>query len=123
MSDLKHGFVHANGIRLHYVEAGGGPLVLLCHGWPESWYSWRHQLGALAAAGFRVVAPDQRGYGRTDSPDAIAAYSIFNLVGDMVGLVKALGETRRSSSATIGAPSSRSNARCCGPICSARSAC
>ena len=93
MTDLKHGFVHANGVRLHYVEAGSGPLVLLCHGWPESWYSWRHQIPALAAAGFRVVAPDQRGYGRSDCPEAIAAYSIFNLVGDMVGLVRALGES------------------------------
>lgn len=93
MSELKHAFVHTNGIRMHYVEAGEGPLVVLCHGWPESWYSWRHQLSALSAAGYRVVAPDQRGYGRTDSPDAIAAYSIFNLVGDVVGLVKALGET------------------------------
>ena len=91
MSDLKHGFVHSNGIRMHYVEAGDGPLVLLCHGWPESWYSWRHQMRALADAGYRVVAPDQRGYGRTDSPDAVAAYSIFNLVGDIVGLAKGLG--------------------------------
>jgi pimeloyl-ACP methyl ester carboxylesterase len=90
---MKHGFVHANGVRLHYVEDGAGPLVLLCHGWPESWYSWRHQMPALAAAGYRVVAPDQRGYGQSDSPEAIAAYSIFNLVGDMVGLVKALGES------------------------------
>ncbi|HEY5210353.1 MAG TPA: alpha/beta hydrolase [Stellaceae bacterium] len=93
MTDLKHGFVHANGVRLHYVEAGSGPLVLLCHGWPESWYSWRHQIPALAAAGFRVVAPDQRGYGQSDCPEAIAAYSIFNLVGDMVGLARALGES------------------------------
>lgn len=93
MADFKHGFVYSNGIRLHYVEAGSGPLVVLCHGWPESWYSWRHQLPALAAAGFRVVAPDQRGYGQTDRPEAIAAYDIFNLVGDLVGLVNALGET------------------------------
>jgi pimeloyl-ACP methyl ester carboxylesterase len=92
MTELKHGFVHTNGIRMHYVEAGEGPLVVLCHGWPESWYSWRHQLPALAQAGFRVVAPDQRGYGRTDAPQAIAAYDILNLAGDIVGLVKALGE-------------------------------
>ena len=94
MSELKHGDVHSNGIRMHYVEQGSGPLVVLCHGWPESWYSWRHQIPALAAAGFRVVAPDQRGYGRSDSPDAIAAYSIFNLVGDIVGLAKALKESQ-----------------------------
>lgn len=89
---MKHAFVHVNGVRIHYVEEGTGPLVLLLHGWPESWYSWRHQLPALAAAGYRVIAPDQRGYGQSDSPEAIAAYSIFNLVGDAVGLVRALGE-------------------------------
>jgi pimeloyl-ACP methyl ester carboxylesterase len=92
VAELKHGFVHSNGIRMHYVEAGEGPLVVLCHGWPESWYSWRHQIPALAEAGFRAVAADQRGYGQTDRPDAIAAYNIFNLVGDIVGLVNALGE-------------------------------
>lgn len=92
MTDLRHGFVHSNGIRMHYVEAGEGPLVVLCHGWPESWYSWRHQLRTLAAAGYRVVAPDQRGYGQTDAPHAIEAYHILNLVGDIVGLVNALGE-------------------------------
>ncbi|MDQ2858653.1 MAG: alpha/beta hydrolase [Candidatus Eremiobacteraeota bacterium] len=79
---------------MHYVEQGEGPLVVLLHGWPESWYSWRHQIPALAAAGFRVVAPDQRGYGQTDRPEAIEAYNILNLVGDVVGLVRALGEER-----------------------------
>jgi len=64
---------------------------LLCHGWPELWYSWRHQLPALAAAGYHVVAPDMRGYGRSSAPDDVQAYSIFHLVGDMVGLVGALG--------------------------------
>jgi pimeloyl-ACP methyl ester carboxylesterase len=93
MTEFKHGFVHANGIRMHYVEQGEGPLVVLCHGWPESWYSWRRQLPALAEAGFRAVAPDQRGYGLTEAPDVIAAYHIFNLVGDIVGLVNALGAT------------------------------
>src|ERR1700689_220318 len=92
MSELQQKFVENNGIRMHHVEQGSGPLIVLCHGWPESWYSWRHQIPALADAGYRVGAPDQRGYGHTASPDAIAAYSIFNLVGDIVGLVKALGE-------------------------------
>ncbi len=92
MTEFTHGFVHANGIRMHYVEAGSGPLVVLCHGWPESWYSWRHQLLALAQAGYRAVPPDQRGYGQTERPDAITAYGIFDLVGDIVGLVNALGE-------------------------------
>jgi pimeloyl-ACP methyl ester carboxylesterase len=91
---FQHRFVETNGIRLHLVEAGTGPLVVLLHGFPESWYSWRHQLAALAMAGFRAVAPDQRGYGQTDQPQAIEAYSIFDLVGDVVGLLDALGEER-----------------------------
>src|ERR1700722_14210887 len=87
-----HHFTETNGIRMHYVEAGKGPLVVLCHGFPESWYSWRHQIEALAEAGFRVVAPDQRGYGQTDRPEAVDAYDQFHLVGDIVGLVNALQE-------------------------------
>jgi epoxide hydrolase A/B len=92
MSELQHHTVQTNGINIHYVEQGTGPLIVLCHGWPESWYSWRHQIPALAAAGFRVVAPDQRGYGRTDAPEPIESYNIFNLTGDIVGLVYALGQ-------------------------------
>src|SRR5260370_10505628 len=92
MAELAHRFVTTNGIRMHYVEAGRGPLVVLCHGFPESWYSWRHQIGALADAGFRAVAPDQRGYGQTDRPAAVEAYNLFQLTGDIVGLVNALGE-------------------------------
>ena len=84
----------ANGIHMRYAEIGSGPLVLFCHGWPESWYSWRHQLTAVAAAGFRCVAPDMRGYGGTQAPEPIEAYTLFNLVGDMAELVKALGESR-----------------------------
>ena len=91
MTNLQHKFVTTNGIRMHYVEQGTGPLVVLCHGWPESWYSWRHQIPALAAAGFRVVAPDQRGYGQTDAPQPIESYNILNLAGDIVGLVNSLG--------------------------------
>ena len=94
MAELKHGFANTNGIKMHYVEVGSGPLVVLCHGWPESWYSWRHQLPALAEAGFHVVAPDQRGYGQTDKPEPIEAYNILNLVSDIVGLVNTLGEER-----------------------------
>lgn len=92
MKELQHRDTAANGIRVHYVEQGTGPLVLLCHGFPEGWYSWREQLSALAAAGFRAVAPDMRGYGLTQAPAEIAAYSILHLVGDVVGLVSALGE-------------------------------
>jgi pimeloyl-ACP methyl ester carboxylesterase len=94
MTDLQHRSVDTNGIRMHVVEAGAGPLVVLLHGFPESWYSWRHQLHALAEAGFHAVAPDQRGYGQTDRPAAIDAYSIFHLVGDVIGLLDALGEER-----------------------------
>jgi pimeloyl-ACP methyl ester carboxylesterase len=82
----------ANRIDLFLLEQGTGPLVVLCHGWPELSYSWRHQIAAIADAGFHVVAPDMRGFGRSSAPADIAAYSIFDTVGDMVGLVQALGE-------------------------------
>jgi pimeloyl-ACP methyl ester carboxylesterase len=84
--------ISANGIEIFLLEQGEGPLVVLCHGWPELSYSWRHQIQALAAAGFHVAAPDMRGFGRTSAPADIAAYSIFDHVGDMVALVAALGE-------------------------------
>ncbi|MFE6685150.1 alpha/beta fold hydrolase [Streptomyces sp. NPDC057743] len=89
---VEHRMIDVKGIRLHIAEEGEGPLVVLLHGFPESWHSWRHQFGPLAAAGFRVVAPDQRGYGRSDHPEAVEAYNILNLVGDVVGLIHALGE-------------------------------
>lgn len=90
--EIVHRFVEANGIKIHIAEAGTGPLVLLCHGFPESWYSWRHQIKALSEAGYNVIAPDMRGYGQTDRPDAVGQYSLFHLVGDMVGLVNAIGD-------------------------------
>jgi pimeloyl-ACP methyl ester carboxylesterase len=83
-----------NGIRLRVALAGQGPLVVLVHGWPESWYSWRHQIPALAAAGFRVAAPDVRGYGGSDKPQPVEAYAIEEMCADIAGLVTALGETR-----------------------------
>jgi epoxide hydrolase A/B len=92
--DITHRKVDANGTRIHIAEAGAGPLVLLCHGWPESWYSWRHQLKALAEAGYRAVAPDMRGYGETDRPQEIEQYTLLHLIGDMVGVLDALGEER-----------------------------
>jgi pimeloyl-ACP methyl ester carboxylesterase len=92
MNQTTHRTIEANGIRIHLAEQGSGPLVLLCHGFPESWYSWRHQLAALAAAGFHAVAPDMRGYGLTDAPAEIERYTLFHLVGDMVGVLDALGE-------------------------------
>lgn len=88
---LRHQTVDTNGLRMHLAEQGAGPAVLLCHGWPESWYSWRHQLRALAAAGYRAIAPDQRGYGGTDAPVNPDAYTQLHLVGDLVGLLDALG--------------------------------
>ncbi|MCY4024936.1 MAG: alpha/beta hydrolase, partial [Acidobacteria bacterium] len=94
MADIEHRTIEANHIKLHIAEAGDGPLVVLCHGFPECWYSWRHQIPALADAGFRVVVPDQRGYGTSDAPEEVAAYTILHLTGDIVALVKALGEDR-----------------------------
>ncbi|QYJ05027.1 alpha/beta hydrolase [Nocardioides panacisoli] len=88
----QHGTVAVNDIDLHYVESGSGPLVLLVHGFPESWYSWRHQIPALAAAGHRVVAIDVRGYGRSSVPTAVEDYRMLRHVADNVALVAALGE-------------------------------
>jgi pimeloyl-ACP methyl ester carboxylesterase len=85
-----HREISANGIRLHVAEAGTGPLVILLHGFPEFWWSWRHQLPALAAAGRRAVAVDLRGYGDSDKPPR--GYDLWTLSGDVAGLVRALGE-------------------------------
>ena len=93
-TELQHHTLTVNGIRMHVAEQGSGPLILLCHGWPELWYSWRHQLPALAQAGYRVVAPDMRGFGATEAPADSTAYTILHTVGDMVSLVAALGESR-----------------------------
>ena len=92
MSSITHRTVEANGLSVHLAEMGEGPLVLFCHGFPESWYSWRHQLPALAAAGYHAVALDMRGYGGTSKPAEISAYSLSELIGDVVGVVAALGE-------------------------------
>jgi epoxide hydrolase A/B len=88
--EFSHKHVQTNGIRMHVVEAGSGFPILFCHGFPELWYSWRHQITALAEAGFRAIAPDQRGYGETDAPQAIDPYTIHHLVGDLTGLLDAL---------------------------------
>ena len=92
MTEIKHRMIQTNGINMRIAEAGEGPLVLLVHGFPESWYSWRHQLPALAAAGYHAVAPDVRGYGGTDAPEPIEAYSMKQLTADMAGVLDALGE-------------------------------
>ena len=86
-------FVQTNGIRMGYYEAGpksDAPPIILCHGWPEIAFSWRHQIKALSEAGIRVIAPDQRGYGLTDRPDPVEAYDIEHLTGDLVGLLDQL---------------------------------
>ena len=89
----QHRLVPSPAGRIHLVEEGSGPLVLLIHGFPESWYSWRHQLPALAAAGYRGVAVDVRGYGRSSRPADVAAYRMVDLVDDAVAVVKALDES------------------------------
>src|SRR2546427_8775999 len=94
MSEPSHRVVRTNGIDMHIAEQGDGPPVVLCHGFPELWYSWRHQLPALAAAGFRAVAQDLRGYGTTDRPADPADYDIQHLAGDVLGLLDALEEER-----------------------------
>ena len=86
-----HRFVETNGLRFHCVTAGEGPLVMLLHGFPEFWYSWRHQIPALAAAGFMVVAPDLRGFNDSDKPAGIEAYRMSAIVEDVAGLCRAFG--------------------------------
>src|SRR6516165_6882269 len=101
-SGIAHRTVDSNGIHLHFAEQGEGPLVVLCHGFPESWYSWRHQLPALSAAGFHAVAVDMRGYGQSDRPEAIDQYTLLHLVGDMVGLLDALGVEQADRGTRLG---------------------
>jgi len=86
--------VRVNGVELYVTEAGAGPPVIFAHGFPELAYSWRHQLPAVAAAGFHAVAPDQRGYGRSSRPEAIEDYDINALTGDLLGVLDDLGEER-----------------------------
>ena len=93
IDEVSFRFIEANGIRMRIAEAGGsGPLILLALGWPESWYNWRHQITYFANAGYRVVAPDMRGYGKTEAPEAVDEYDIRNLTGDMVGILDTLNE-------------------------------
>lgn len=89
MTPSSFGFQHVptNGVRLRCVVEGDGPLAILVHGWPESWYSWRHQIAPLKAAGFRVVVPDVRGYGGSDKPEPIEAYDMASMIGDVLGLI------------------------------------
>jgi len=134
--ELTHRSVSVNGLRLHIAESGQGPLVLLCHGFPECWYSWRHQLRALAEAGFHAVAPDMRGFGQTDAPEEIAEYTIDSAKRTPLRKLRSTRsattlriwcnwcqyseKNRRSLSAMIGARRLLGLPRCCGPTFSAR---
>jgi epoxide hydrolase A/B len=91
---VRHERIATNGIELHVAEQGEGRPVVLCHGFPELWYSWRHQLPALAEAGWRAIAPDMRGYGESSRPSDVEAYDVLTLCDDLVGLLDALGEER-----------------------------
>jgi len=90
-AEIKERRIATNGIKLNIAEQGSGPLVLLLHGFPESWYSWRHQFAPLAEAGYQVVAPDMRGYGKSDKPRAVSAYNQVEVMNDIIGLISALG--------------------------------
>lgn len=91
LGELREGYASVGDQRLHYVEAGDGPLIVLLHGFPEFWYGWRQQIKPLAAAGFRVVAPDLRGYNLSSKPDDVAAYDMDNLTADIRGLIYQCG--------------------------------
>jgi pimeloyl-ACP methyl ester carboxylesterase len=93
LETVKHDFIQTNGIRLHYVTAGSGPLMLFLHGFPEFWYSWRHQIPEFARD-YKVVAVDLRGYNDSDKPDATDAYVMREFVQDIVGVVRGLGYDR-----------------------------
>lgn len=90
--DWSHHHATINGIHMHYVEQGRGPCVVLCHGFPHLWFSWHRQIGALATAGYRVIAPDMRGMGQTEAPSDPAQYDVDHITADLVGLLDHLGE-------------------------------
>ncbi len=96
-TDVVHSHIQSSGHRIHLAEAGDGPLVVMVHGFPESWYSWRHQLGPLAQAGYRAVAIDVRGYGRSAAPAAVDAYAMTALVGDVIAVIDDHGRRRGRS--------------------------
>src|SRR5690242_21378183 len=94
LGGLREGYAKAGEVELHYVEAGEGPLIVLLHGFPEFWYGWRRQIAPLTAAGFRVVAPDLRGYNLSSKPDGISPYSAEKLAADVHGLIQERGAER-----------------------------
>ncbi|MBA0637393.1 hypothetical protein Godav_005429 [Gossypium davidsonii] len=87
MEGIEHRMVKVNGINIHIAEKGEGPVILFLHGFPELWYSWRHQILALSSMGYRAVAPDLRGYGDSDAPDSVESYTCFHVIGDLVELI------------------------------------
>ncbi|KAK7397161.1 hypothetical protein VNO78_18328 [Psophocarpus tetragonolobus] len=91
MEGIKHRRVEVNGIKMHIAEKGEGPVVLFLHGFPELWYSWRHQIVGLSSLGYHAVAPDLRGYGDTEVPPSMSSYTCFHIVGDIIGLIDFLG--------------------------------
>ncbi|OIW17487.1 hypothetical protein TanjilG_22599 [Lupinus angustifolius] len=91
MEDIEHRTIKVNGINMHVAEKGQGPIVLFLHGFPELWYSWRHQILSLSSQGYHAVAPDLRGYGDTDAPPSVTSYTCFHIVGDLVALIDSLG--------------------------------
>jgi len=94
MSEVNHQRIKTNGINIHVAEQGTGPLVLLLHGFPEIWYSWRHQFNYLAQNGYHAVAPDLRGYGDSDSPINPNSYTLHHFVGDLVGILDHFGQQK-----------------------------
>lgn len=91
MEKITHKTIQVNGINMHVAEIGQGPPILFLHGFPELWYTWRHQMLSLASNGYRAIAPDLRGYGDTDAPPSLTSYTVFHIVGDLVGLLDSLG--------------------------------
>ncbi|KAG5231724.1 epoxide hydrolase family protein [Salix suchowensis] len=91
MEKIEHTTVATNGINMHIASIGTGPAILFLHGFPELWYSWRHQLLSLSSLGYRCIAPDLRGYGDTDAPKNSREYTVFHILGDLVGLIDSLG--------------------------------
>ncbi|XP_065864537.1 uncharacterized protein [Euphorbia lathyris] len=90
MEKIEHTTIATNGINMHVASIGEGPEILFLHGFPELWYSWRHQLISLSSRGYRCIAPDLRGYGDTDAPSSLTEYTVFHIVGDLIGLLDSL---------------------------------
>ncbi|KAI3526859.1 hypothetical protein L1887_06125 [Cichorium endivia] len=91
MEKIQHGKIKVNGINMHVAEIGEGPAVLFIHGFPELWYTWRHQMLYISSKGYRAIAPDLRGFGDSEAPPSSASYTVFHIVGDLVCLLDSLG--------------------------------